>query len=341
MDNQNIVFQMKNEEINLPYIVVGTLFAGFLFFRLATYSDSFSALWPVFALLIGLFVYLYRVANAPRMGFYADGRITYGTDTFHASDYLGITTIINHDTGNLSQAYWGIKPSLVVLIHKDKTGENLPVFDIPLTFHGLYEGAELHEIVQLKKQIAQATHLPIFAPCQNVVLRDKLIPWQEQEDSDHLIVYQSRQREIILYSIALAVTGLLFAMMANHDPLYLTAILLVVAALYSLLHKYRFAITTTTTAEMKISDRSLSCEQREIAWRDIQQVKIQDIHSQKYYAYSRLSITLNNGEKIKLCVSTPHVRDPQKLRSILAAKLRNKLVDENRQRPQAPHSCGA
>ena len=130
-------------------------------------------------------------------------------------------------------------------------------------------------------------------------------------------------------------------MMANHDPLYLTAILLVVAALYSLLHKYRFAITTTTTAEIKISDRSLSYGQQEIAYRDIQQVKIRDIHSQKYYAYSRLSITLSNGEKIKLCVSTPHVRDPQKLRSILAAKLRNKLVDENRQRPQAPHSCGA
>ena len=217
----------------------------------------------------------------------------------------------------------------------------MPVFDIPLTFHGLYEGAELHEIVQLKKQIAQATHLPIFAPCQNVVLRDKLIPWQEQEDNDHLIVYQSRQREIILYSIALAVTGLLFAMMTNHDPLYLTAILLVVAALYSLLHKYRFALTTTTTAEITLGDSRLTYDQQEIAYGDIQQATIRDIHSQNYYAYSRLDIALNNGKKIKLCVSAPYVRDPQKLRSLLAAKLRNKLVDANRQRPHAPHSRGA
>ena len=345
MDNQNVVFQMKTEEINLPYIVVGTLFAGFLFFRLTTYSDSFSALWPVFALLIGLLVYLYRVANAPKMKFYADGRITYGTDTFQASDYLGITTIINHDTGKISEQYYGVMPTRVVLIHKDKLKENLPIFEIPLIFHGLYQGAELHEIVHLKKQIAQATHLPIFEPCQGTILRDRLIPWQEKEDSDHLIVYQSRPREIILYSIVLAlmasIMGFVVATLSNYNLLYIAAVVLISAALYSLLYKYRFAITTTTTAEMTLGNRSLSYGQQEIAYRDIQQVKIRDIHSQKYYAYSRLSITLSNGEKIKLCVSTPHVRDPQKLRSLLAAKLHNKLVDANRQRPHPPHSRGA
>ena len=277
------------------------------------------------------------------MKFYADGRITYGKDTFHTSDYLGITTIINHDTGKISEQYYGAMPTRIVLIHKDKLKENLPIFEIPLIFHGLYQGAELHEIVHLKKQLAQATHLPIFEPCQGSVLRDRLIPWQEKEDNDHLIVYQSRPREIILYSIALALAGsflgFIIASMTNHNPLYIQMFVLVIVVLYVLLYKYRFALTTTTTAEITLGDSRLTYDQQEIAYRDIQQVTIRDIHSQNYYAYSRLDIALNNGKKIKLCVSTPYVRDPQKLRSLLAAKLRNKLVDANR--PHPPHSRGA
>ena len=345
MNNKKLVFQIKTEEISIPYIALGALFAVFLFVRLATYSDVSSALWPVFALLLCLFAYLYRVANAPSMKFYANGRITYGKDTFHTSDYLGITTIINHDTGKISEQYYGAMPTRVVFIHKDKRKENLPIFEIPLIFHGLYQGAELHEIVRLKKQLAQATHLPIFEPCQGSVLRDRLIPWQEKEDNDHLIVYQSRPREIILWSILLAlvasIMGFIIASMTNHNPLYIQMFVLVIVVLYVLLYKYRFALTTTTTAEITLGDSRLTYDQQEIAYRDIQQITIRDIHSQNYYAYSRLDIALNNGKKIKLCVSTPHVRDPQKLRSLLAAKLHNKLVDANRQRPHPPHSRGA
>lgn len=371
MDNKKLVFQIKTKEISLPYIALGASFAIFLFSHLLTYSDVFSALWlvvvllPVLALLLCLAAYLYRVANAPKMNFYVDGTITCDKDSFHTSDYLGITTIIQHKTDEISEPYDGVMPTQIVLIHKDTSKENLPVFEIPLIFHRIYKGIELHEIVQLKKQLAQATRLPLFEDCQDPVLRDQLIPWQEKENHNHLLVYQSkqqksilysivlalihivvfqsRQREIILLSILLALSSLMEFIAASviaHKPLYIQIFVLIIVALYILLHKYRFVITPTTE-EMTLGNRSLSYGQQEIAYRDIQQVKIRDFHSQKYYAYSRLSITLNNGEKIKLCVSTPHVRDPQKLRSILAAKLRTKLVDENRQRPQAPHSCGA
>lgn len=371
MNNQKLVFQIKTEEIRLSYIALGASFAIFLLSHLVRYSVVSSALWlvfallPVFALLLCLAAYLHCVANAPKMNFYADGTITCGKDTFHTSDYLGITTIIQHNTDKISEQYYDVMPTQVVLIHKDTRKENLPVFEIPLIFHRLYQGTELHEIVHLKKQIAQATHLPIFEDCQGAVLRDQLIPWQEKENRNHLIVYQSnqrksilysivlalihiivyqsRQREIILFSILLALGSLMefiIASVITHNPLYIQIFVFIIVALYILLHKYRFVITPTTE-EMTLGNRSLSYGQQEIAYRDIQQVKIRDIHSQKYYAYSRLDVALNNGEKIKLCVSTPHVRDPQKLRSILAAKLRTKLVDENRQRPQAPHSCGA
>ena len=369
MNNKKLVFQIKTEEISLPYIVLGASFALFLFSHLVMYSVVSSTQWlvfallPTFALLLCLAAYLYRVANAPKMNFYVDGTITCGTSTFHTRDYLGITTIIQHKTDEISEPYDGVMPTQIVLIHKDTSKENLPVFEIPLIFHRIYKGIELHEIVQLKKQLAQATRLPIFEDCQAPVLRDQLIPWQEKENRNHLLVYQSKQQKSILYSIVLALIhivvfqsrrreiillSILFALSSlmefikssviAHKPLYIQIFVLIIVALYILLYKYRFVITYTAE-EMTLGNRSLSCAQQEIAYRDIQQITIRDIHSQNYYAYSRLDIALNNGKKIKLCVSTPHVRDPQKLRSLLAAKLRNKLVDANR--PHPPHSRGA
>ena len=69
---------------------------------------------------------------------------------------------------------------------------------------------------------------------------------------------------------------------------------------------------------------------QEIALNDIKKIEIKDIYAQKYYVYSRLNIELNNGEIVKLFVSTPQVRNPKKLREFLSEKLPNKLIDEDK-----------
>ena len=85
-----------------------------------------------------------------------------------------------------------------------------------------------------------------------------------------------------------------------------------------------------TTSQVKINNNVLSYNNQEIELNNIKQIKIKDIYSQKYYVYSRLNIELNNGKKIKLFVSTPQVRNPEKLRKFLSEKLPNKLIDEDK-----------
>lgn len=328
MDNQKPVLQVKPQQVNRFYIVVFVICTISISTRIGVFNSLPKTICLIFALLSGLFLYLYKIKKSPKMDFSADGKIIYNEETFNVNDYLGITTVNNLDTNDLSQFYYGIKTNnQVVLINKDKLAKNLTVFDIPVPFVKLNENAEFYEIVQLKKQIAQATHLPIFEPCHNFILRDSLTLWQEKEEIDHLIAYQNNQREIILICCFVATAGLVFSV---YEPLFIIATMFAVGVAYLLLDKYRFYISTITPSEIKISNEKILYNNQEIVLNDIKKVEIKDIYSQKYYIYSRLNIELNNGEIIKLFVSTPQVRNPEKLRQFLSEKLPNKLIDEDK-----------
>lgn len=328
MDNQKPVLQVKPQQVSYFYIVVFLICIISVSARIGVFNSLPKTMYLILALLSGLFLYLYKIKKSPKMDFFADGKIIYDAQTFNVNDYLGITTVNNLDTNDLSQFYYGIKTNnQVVLINKDKLAKNLTVFDIPVPFVKLNENAEFYEIVQLKKQIAQATHLPLFEPCQNFILRDSLTLWQEKEEIDYLIAYQNNQREIILMCCFVAIAGLVFSV---YEPLFIIATMFAVGVAYLLLDKYRFYISTITSSEIKISNEKILYNNQEIALNNIKKIEIKDIYAQKYYVYSRLNIELNNGEIVKLFVSTPQVRNPKKLREFLSDKLPNKLIDEDK-----------
>ena len=338
MDNQKPVLQTKpysysNHSIAIiicvAIILMSAIFQAFHYFYATLFVFSF--------LLLVLFVHSNDIKRQKArketniMNFYADGRIEYNNKVFNAKDYLGITTI-NNDDAQLRPRSW-FSFNYIVLISKDKfANNNLYVFDIPMYLNEI----ELNEVVQLKKNIANITHLPIFNPCEKFVSRDNLTIWQEEENIDYLILYnqhKSNQIEIILYCCLF--TWFAFTAFSNYY-LFLTIAITMLSFIscYLLFSKYRFEMififNPFDILQIKINNDKLLYKNKEIAFGDIKQIKIKDIYAQKYYVYSRLNIELNNGKKIKLFVSTPQVRNPKKLREFLSEKLPNKLIDEDK-----------
>lgn len=304
---------------------------------------------PYFSAILLVFGFLFFILSAKKitketqktniMNFYDDGKIEYNNEIYNAKDYLGITTINNDDTLQILRRY--VSCNYVVLISKDKfANNNLYVFEIPMYLNEI----ELGEVVQLKKNIANIIHLPIFHSCEGFVLRDNLTIWQE-ENIDHLILYnqhKSNQIEIILYCCFFA--WFTFSAFSNyHLSLTIIASILSFVSCYLLFDKYRFYhiffCNPFDIVQLQINNGKFLYKNKEIAFNNIKQIKIKDIYSQnkihdiyaqKYYVYSRLNIELNNGKKIKLFVSTPQVRNPEKLRQFLSEKLPNKLIDEDK-----------
>ena len=304
-----------------PYLSVTLLVFGFLFFIL--FDKKITK----------------ETQKTNIINFYADGKIEYNNEIYNAKDYLGITTINNDDAQRVPRSY--VAFNYVVLISKDKfANNNLYVFEIPIYLNEI----ELGEVVQLKKNIANITHLPIFNPCEGFVLRDNLTIWQE-ENIDHLILYnqhKSNQIEIILYCCFFA--WFTFSAFSNyHLSLTIIASILSFVSCYLLFDKYRFYhiffCNPFDIVQLQINNGKFLYKNKEIAFNNIKQIKIKDIYSQnkihdiyaqKYYVYSRLNIELNNGKKVKLFVSTPQVKNPKKLRQFLSEKLPNKLIDEDK-----------
>lgn len=318
MDNQKPVLQIQPKQ-NVHYEYMIAINSGLIipFIKINTYyslSNS-TILFFILSLLFSNLYYLCYIKKLPKMNFYSNGKIKYNEEIFDIVNYLGITTTPDKS---------------VVLVNKDKFSEDLTVFDIPLNFINFNDNLEFNEVIKLKKQIAKVTKLPIFEPCDKFLLREKLTLWKEQENIDYLIAYKNNQREIILYRFLIAIIGFIVFLFSNYDLFFISAIILIVSILYLLLNKYRFYITTITTSEIKISNEKILYNNQEIALNDIKKIEIKDIYAQKYYVYSRLNIELNNGEIVKLFVSTPQVRNPKKLREFLSDKLPNKLIDEDK-----------
>lgn len=336
MDNQKPVLQIQSEEIRHYFIIVFYTFIIFVVAPLGIFN-SLKATLCLFGLLsLGLLFYFHYIQKPPTMNFYADGKIKYNNEIFNVEDYLGITTINNKDGAKyLLRRYNGFYPpnNYIILINKNKFKDDLYVFNIDIYFN---DYAEYHETVQLKKQIAQITHLPLFTPCNEFILREKLTSWQEEENINHIISYKTTklsQIEMIFYCCFAGFFG--FSFFSNYHLLFTTTTtILSIIFCYLLFNKYRFYYTfmfnSMTTSQVKINNNVLSCNNQEIELNNIKQIKIKDIYSQKYYVYSRLNIELNNGKKIKLFVSTPQVRNPEKLRKFLSEKLPNKLIDEDK-----------
>ena len=191
MDNQKPVLQIQSEEIrHYPIIAIYT-FIIFVAAPLGTFNSLRATLCLFGLLSLGLLIYFHYIQKPPTMNFYADGKIKYNNEIFNVEDYLGITTINNQDGAKLLvRGYNGFYPpnNYIILINKNKFKDDLFVFNIAIYFN---DYAEYHETVQLKKKIAQITHLPIFTPCNEFILREKLTVWQEEENINHIISYKT------------------------------------------------------------------------------------------------------------------------------------------------------
>ena len=334
----------KARTINIrSYNVYYCLYAAIILISIAglvLISPYFSVILLIFSFILFNKKITKETQKTNIINFYADGEIEYNNEIYNAKDYLGITTINNDDAQLVTGSY--VAFNYVVLINKDKfANNNLYVFEIPMYLNDI----ELGEVVQLKKNIANITHLPIFNPCEKFVLRDNLTIWQEEENIDHLILYnqhKSNQIEIILYCCFFA--GFTFTAFSNyHLSFTIIASILSFVSCYLLFDKYRFYhiffCNPFDIVQLQINNGKFLYKNKEIAFNNIKQIKIKDIYSQnkihdiyaqKYYVYSRLNIELNNGKKIKLFVSTPQVKNPKKLREFLSEKLPNKLIDEDK-----------
>ncbi|MBQ9682984.1 MAG: hypothetical protein IJV35_06910 [Neisseriaceae bacterium] len=338
MDNQKPVLQIEQQEPHKHFIAIYLcIWIILVSAGVGVFHYFYATLCVLSFVSLILFVNYNDIKRMNKktniMNFYANGKIEYNHKIFNAEDYLGIITI-NCDV--TYPIYHICRLDFIVLINKNKCKDNLYVFRLPVYSGNDDDDIEFNEIIQLKKNISNVIHKPIFQSCENVVLRDNLKLWQEN-DINHLILYNQNifnQMEVILYCFLVGL--FVFSMFSNYN-LYFTYILTIlsVISLYFLFKNHSFHTLYNISNIFKISQIEINNEEllynnKEIALSDIKQIKIKDIYSQKYYIYSRLNIELNNGEIIKLFVSTPQVRNPEKLRQFLSEKLPNKLIDEDK-----------